>query len=224
MPLKLNNLKPAKGATRKRKRIGRGEGSGQGTTAGRGHKGQKSRSGYSRRFGFEGGQMPLIRRLPKRGFSNYPFKLHYSEVNVARLNELDAGTEVTPELLAQRRMIRKMRDGVKILGGGDLEVSLTVQAHKFTAGAREKIEAAGGTVVELARVAAAKAEAPAEEVAAAPEAAPETDEASSEAAAGEGSESSDEPEAAAGESPESSEESEQTRDSDPPADEADEQE
>jgi large subunit ribosomal protein L15 len=149
MGLNLSNLKPAEGATRKKKRIGRGYSTGQGKQAGKGHKGQKSRSGYSRRFGFEGGQMPLIRRIPKRGFSNYPFKKHFAEVNVSRLNDLDAGTEVTPELLRKMRIVRKVRDGVKILGEGELKVALKVSAHKFTKSAREKIEAAGGSVTEI---------------------------------------------------------------------------
>ncbi len=154
MGLNLSNLKPAKGATKKKKRIGRGQASGQGKQAGRGHNGQKSRSGYSRRLGFEGGQMPLIRRVPKRGFSNYPFRVRYAEVNVGRLNELAAGTEVTPELLKELRIVRKMLSGVKILGNGELKVGLTIRAHKFTQSAIEKIEAAGGTVIEIKREAA----------------------------------------------------------------------
>jgi large subunit ribosomal protein L15 len=149
MTLKLSNLRPAQGAKRPRRRVGRGPGSGRGKTAGKGHKGQKSRSGYSRRRGFEGGQMPLIRRVPKRGFSNAPFRTRYSEVNVGRLNALEAGTEVTPDLLRKHRLLRKMLDGIKILGDGELQVSLTVHAHRFTKSAREKIEAAGGKVVEI---------------------------------------------------------------------------
>ena len=149
MGLNLSNLNPAEGATKKRKRIGRGQASGQGKQAGRGHNGQKSRSGYSRRLSFEGGQMPLIRRVPKRGFSNYPFRTRYAEVNVNRLNQFDAGTEVTPELLKGLRIVRKMHSGVKIMGDGDITIGLTIRAHKFTKSAREKIEAAGGTVVEI---------------------------------------------------------------------------
>lgn len=149
MVLKLSNLRPAKGAKRPRRRVGRGPGSGRGKTAGKGHKGQKSRSGYSRRRGFEGGQMPLIRRVPKRGFSNAPYRTRYSEVNVGLLNRLEAGTEVTPDLLRKHRLLRKMLDGIKILGEGELQVSLTVHAHRFTKSAREKIEAAGGKAVEI---------------------------------------------------------------------------
>jgi large subunit ribosomal protein L15 len=147
--IRLHNLKPAAGATRKRKRVGRGIGSGSGKTSGRGHKGQKSRSGYSRRIGYEGGQMPLIRRIPKRGFTNARFRKEYAEVNVSRLNAFEAGTEVTPELLRERRVVRKVRDGVKILGGGDLEVALKVRAHRFSAAAKEKIQKAGGEVTEI---------------------------------------------------------------------------
>lgn len=147
--IRLHTLKPAVGATRKRKRVGRGIGSGSGKTSGRGHKGQKSRSGYSRRIGYEGGQMPLIRRIPKRGFTNARFRKEYAEVNVDRLNSFEAGTEVTPELLRESRVVRKVRDGVKILGGGDLEVALKVRAHRFSAAAREKIEKAGGEVTEI---------------------------------------------------------------------------
>jgi len=147
--LHLYNLKPAPGATHKRKRVGRGMGSGHGKTATRGLNGQKSRSGYSRRIGHEGGQMPLIRRIPKRGFSNTPFAHEYAEVNVGRLNGLLAGTEVTPEFLVERRIVRKLGDGVKILGGGALEIALKVKAHRFSATAREKIQQAGGEVVEI---------------------------------------------------------------------------
>ena len=149
MVLKLSNLRPAEGSRRRKRRIGRGPGSGRGKTAGKGHKGQKSRSGYSRRHGFEGGQMPLIRRIPKRGFTNAPFRTRYAEVNVGRLNDLDAGTEVTPDLLKERRIVRRFLDGVKVLGDGDLGVALTVRAHKFTRSAREKIEGAGGKAVEI---------------------------------------------------------------------------
>ena len=139
----LENLKPAKGAVRSRKRVGRGPGSGLGKTSGRGEKGQKSRSGYSRKVGFEGGQMPLHRRVPKRGFHNR-FRKEYTEVNLARLDAFDAGTIVTPELLLKRGVIKKLRDGVKILAKGSLTKALTVRAHKFSAKAQETIAGAGG--------------------------------------------------------------------------------
>ena len=139
----LENLKPAKGAVRSRKRVGRGPGSGLGKTSGRGEKGQKSRSGYSRKVGFEGGQMPLHRRLPKRGFHNR-FRKEYTEVNLDRLDAFDAGTIVTPELLLKRGVIKKLRDGVKVLAKGSLTKALTVRAHKFSARAQEVITAAGG--------------------------------------------------------------------------------
>lgn len=143
--MKLHELKPAKGAVRAKRRIGRGTASGQGKSAGRGGDGQWSRSGAGVRPGFEGGQMPLYRRLPKRGFNNYEFETRYSAINIDRLNIFEDGTEVTPELLVERRVIRKMaKDGVKILGNGNLEKKLTVKANKFTKSAAEKIEAAGG--------------------------------------------------------------------------------
>jgi large subunit ribosomal protein L15 len=141
--MKLHELKPAAGARKARMRIGRGPGSGKGKTSGRGDKGQKSRSGYSRRWGFEGGQMPLNRRLPKRGFSN-PFRKEYRTVNVERLNVLESGSVVTPEMLQSAGLLRKGSADVKIMGNGELKVSLTVQAHKFTRVAAEKIAAAGG--------------------------------------------------------------------------------
>jgi large subunit ribosomal protein L15 len=139
----LNNLKPAKGAVRSRKRVGRGPGSGLGKTSGRGEKGQKSRSGYSRKVGFEGGQMPLHRRVPKRGFRNR-FRKEYAEVNLGRLDAFDAGTIVTPDLLLKRGVIKKLRDGVKVLAKGSLTKALTVRAHKFSAKAQETIAGAGG--------------------------------------------------------------------------------
>ena len=145
MSLDLHNLKPAKGANKKRKRVGRGPGSGLGVTAGRGHNGQKSRSGYSRRWGFEGGQMPLYRRVPKRGFTNI-FRKNWVVLNVRDLNRFDDGETVSPELLMEKKVVKKIRDGLRILGDGDLERKLTVRAHHFTASAREKIEKAGGTV------------------------------------------------------------------------------
>ena len=139
----LNNLRPAKGSTRQRKRVGRGPGSGLGKTSGRGEKGQKSRSGYSRKVGFEGGQMPLHRRVPKRGFTN-PFRKEYAEVNLERLDAFEAGTIVTPEVLREHGLVKSFRDGVKILGKGTLSKALTVRAHKFSAKAQEAIGKAGG--------------------------------------------------------------------------------
>ena len=146
--MKLHELKPASGARRARKRVGRGPGSGQGKTAGRGSKGQKSRSGYSAKRGFEGGQMPLHRRLPKRGFVNI-FRKVYRTINVERLNAFDEGTVVTPEVLQQAGMLKKGGSDVKVLGNGELKVKLTVRAHKFTKAAAEKITAAGGTIESL---------------------------------------------------------------------------
>ena len=142
--MKLHELRPAKGAVKDRKRKGRGTGSGLGKTAGRGANGQNARSGGGVRPGFEGGQMPLFRRLPKRGFTNVFAKV-YNEINVDRLNVFENGTVVTPELLKETGVIKKIeKDGIKILGEGNLEKSLTVQAQKFTKSATEKIEAAGG--------------------------------------------------------------------------------
>jgi large subunit ribosomal protein L15 len=141
--MKQNALKPAVGSRKNRKRVGRGPGSGSGKTSGRGEKGQKSRSGYSRKRGFEGGQMPLKRRVPKRGFTNI-FRTEYLTVNVDRLNELPAGSQVTPEFLQQAGLLRKGTKPVKILGNGTLTVALNVHAHKYTGSAVQKIEAAGG--------------------------------------------------------------------------------
>ena len=138
-----HDLKPAAGSRRKPRRIGRGPGSGYGKTSGRGEQGQKSRSGYSAKVGFEGGQMPLHRRLPKRGFSNI-FRTEYRTVNVDRLNGFEAGSVVTPEELHKRGLVKKGNLRVKVLGNGDLKVALTVQAHRFSASARKKIEEAGG--------------------------------------------------------------------------------
>lgn len=146
--MSLDSLKPASGAVKSVRRIGRGPGSGRGKTAGRGHKGAKSRSGYSRRRGFEGGQMPLIRRVPKRGFNNI-FKKQIETVNVSDLARLPEGTVVTPELLLQHRLIRKQFDGIKVLGKGELKTKLVVQAHAFSATAKSKIEGAGGRAEEL---------------------------------------------------------------------------
>ena len=139
----LHDLKPARGSVRERKRVGRGPGSGLGKTSGRGEKGQKSRSGYARKPGFEGGQMPLHRRVPKRGFHNL-FRKEYAEVNLGRLEVFEAGSIVTPEILQKRGLVRKALDGVKILAKGDLTKALTVRAHKFSARAQERIAGLGG--------------------------------------------------------------------------------
>jgi large subunit ribosomal protein L15 len=139
----LHDLKPAPGSVRERKRVGRGPGSGLGKTSGRGEKGQKSRSGYARKPGFEGGQMPLHRRVPKRGFHNL-FRKEYAEVNLGRLEVFEAGSIVTPEVLQKRGLVRKAVDGVKILAKGDLTKALTVRAHKFSAKAQERIAGLGG--------------------------------------------------------------------------------
>ncbi len=141
--MKLHDLKAPAGSTKNRKRRGRGTATGQGKTGGRGMNGQKSRSGGGVRLGFEGGQMPLYRRLPKRGFNNKWAK-EYSEVNLRDLNRFEAGTEVTPELLKEAGLINKVMDGVKVLGHGELDRALTVKAQKFTKTAAEKISAAGG--------------------------------------------------------------------------------
>ena len=141
--MKLHELHPAEGSTTAQKRLGRGTGSGLGKTSGKGHKGAKARSGGGKRPGFEGGQMPLYRRVPKRGFNNI-FGTEYAEVNVEMLDCFNDGDTVTVEKLLEAGIIKKALDGVKILGNGDLSKKLTVQANKFTAGAKEKIEAVGG--------------------------------------------------------------------------------
>lgn len=143
--MKLHELKPNPGSVKNRKRLGRGTATGQGKTSGRGMNGQKSRSGGGVRPGFEGGQMPLYRRLPKRGFTNI-FGTEYSEINVEALNMFEDGAEVTPEVLKSEGILKKQLDGVKILGNGDITKKLTVKAHKFSKSAVEKIEAAGGKV------------------------------------------------------------------------------
>jgi large subunit ribosomal protein L15 len=149
MAISLNSLRPAKGSTHKKKRVGRGPGSGMGKTASRGEKGQKSRSGYSQKIGFEGGQMPLHRRLPKRGFTNI-FKKRWLEVSIAALDQhFQANEEVTPELLHERGIIKKAKHDVVVLGNGDISKALRISAHRFTKSAREKIEKAGGAVVEI---------------------------------------------------------------------------
>ena len=145
--MRLHDLKRPKGAVKERKRIGRGEGSGWGKTAGRGEKGQRARSGGGK-TGFEGGQMPLRRRVPKAGFRN-PFRKQYAYVNVRDLNRFEDGTEVTISLLLEHGLVKQTRDGVKILGKGDLERRLIVVAQKVSRGARGKIEALGGEVKEV---------------------------------------------------------------------------
>jgi large subunit ribosomal protein L15 len=148
--MSLSDLKPPRGAKHAKKRIGRGQGSGQGKTAGRGHKGAKSRSGFKFKRGFEGGQMPLHRRLPKRGFHN-PFRVEYEIVNLDTLGlKFDAGTVVTPELLRERGLVPRGEGKVKILARGDVGKALTVRAHKFSGKAAERIAAAGGTTEQLA--------------------------------------------------------------------------
>ena len=142
--MKLHELKPAPGSTATPKRLGRGIGSGLGKTSGKGHKGAKARSGGGKGPGFEGGQRPLTQRLPKRGFSNIPFRKEYAAVNVDRLEIFDAGAEVGPVELIEAGVIKKIGDGLKIMGNGELTKKLTVRAAKFTATAIEKIEAAGG--------------------------------------------------------------------------------
>lgn len=141
--MKLHELRAVPGATKAPKRKGRGTATGQGKTAGRGMNGQNSRSGGGTRPGFEGGQMPLYRRIPKRGFTNI-WATEYAILNVDDLNKFEAGTVVTPEMLKEAGIIKKIKDGVKVLGNGTLEKSVTVQAHKFSKTAVEKIESAGG--------------------------------------------------------------------------------
>jgi len=143
--MKLNDLQPAKGSRKKRTRIGRGPGSGRGKTSGRGTKGQKSISGYSRKLGFEGGQMPLVRRVPKRGFTNI-FRTEYSEVNIEKLSRIKKKT-IKVEDLVKNGIVKKKTQPVKILGRGKIATAKTVYAHKFSKSAQEKIEKAGGKVV-----------------------------------------------------------------------------
>ena len=140
----LHSIYPNDGATKTRKRVGRGKGSGNGKTSGRAENGQKSRSGYSRKAGFEGGQLPLYRRLPKRGFSNAKFKTEYAVINLSDLNKFDEGVEVTPELLKDMGILKNQLDGVKVLGNGTLEKKLVVKAHKCSEVAKEQIEKLGG--------------------------------------------------------------------------------
>jgi large subunit ribosomal protein L15 len=147
--LSVNTLKPAHGANRKNKRVGRGMGSGHGKTAARGYNGQLSRAGSSMRAGFEGGQMPLHRRLPKRGFTNI-FRKEFIVVNLEKLAVFEAGAKVDPEILKSKGMIKNLRDGLKILGVGELPHALHVRAHKFSKSAVEKIQKAGGTIEVIA--------------------------------------------------------------------------
>ena len=144
--MRLHSLQPRPGARHRTKRLGCGESSGHGKTSGKGHKGQKARSGGSLRLGFEGGQMPLIRRLPKRGFNNAAFHKHYAIVNLADLAQFKAGTTVNEQLLRESSLVRGTFHGIKILGDGELKHGLTIEADKVSAGAREKIEKAGGTI------------------------------------------------------------------------------
>ena len=143
--MELNTIKPPRGSKKNVKRLGRGRGSGHGKTACRGHKGQKSRAGGGSSRGHEGGQMPLQRRVPKRGFTNI-FRKEYEAVNIEKLNAFENGAEVTPEVLSEKGIVRLNLDGVKILGDGELKISLTVRANRFSKTAKEKIEAAGGKV------------------------------------------------------------------------------
>ena len=150
MAISLNSLRPAKGSTHNKKRVGRGPGSGLGYTAARGEKGQKSRSGYSRKIGFEGGQMPLHRRLPKRGFTNI-FKKQWVEISLSALDRhFSENEEITPDVLHNRGLIKKAKHDVVVLGTGEISKPLRVSAHRFTKSAKEKIEKAGGAAVQIA--------------------------------------------------------------------------
>ena len=144
--MKLHTMQPNEGATKTRKRVGRGVGSGLGKTSGKGHKGQNARSGGGVRPGFEGGQLPLFRRLPKRGFSNARFKTEYATINLSDLNRFEDGAVVTPELLKEMGLVKNQLDGIKVLGNGTLEKKLTVRAHRFSSRAQEKIESLGGKI------------------------------------------------------------------------------
>ena len=147
--MRQHELSPAPGSKKSRKRVGRGDGSGHGTYSGRGCKGQKVRSGYRMKPGFEGGQLPLIKRLPrKRGFTNV-FRTEYSVINIDKLSTFESGTEVTPESLVSAGLVKSLRYPVKVLAEGDINHPLSVKAHKFSAAAKAKIEAAGGTVEEV---------------------------------------------------------------------------
>lgn len=153
--MRLETISPSPGSRKARKRVGRGDGSGHGTYSGRGCKGQKSRAGYRMKPGFEGGQLPLIKRLPrKRGFTNI-FRTEYSIVNLAKLNVFEPGSEVDPEKLVAAGIVKSLRRPVKVLGEGGIDRPLSVRAHKFSAAARAKIEAAGGTAEEVVNAGAA---------------------------------------------------------------------
>lgn len=143
--MRLNDLRPAPGSTHERKRVGRGVGSGRGKTSGKGHKGQKARAGATPRVGFEGGQTPLHRRLPQRRGFRPLTRRQFALVNVSELERFDAGAEVTPELLITSGLIKRVKDGIKILGDGEITKALTVRAHAFSEGAEKKLKAAGGT-------------------------------------------------------------------------------
>jgi len=147
--MNLSNLKPAPGSRRKRKRVGRGPGSGHGKTSGRGHKGQLSGSGYSRKRGFEGGQMPLARRIPKRGFTNI-FRVEYTAVNLDRLGRIDKD-EIRPEDMVESGLIKSVSERIKVLGRGELAVAKTIHAHRFSASAVKKIEDKGGRTVTIGK-------------------------------------------------------------------------
>lgn len=147
--MQLHELSPNPGAKKTRKRVGRGIGSGLGKTSGKGHKGQNSRAGGGVRPGFEGGQMPLMRTMPKRPFTNHPFRVTYEVINVEALDAFEAGTVVTPELLEETRLCKKAIKGVKVLGAGEITKALTVKAHKISESAKAKIVAAGGTAIVI---------------------------------------------------------------------------
>ena len=154
--MRQDELAPAPGSKKNRKRVGRGDGSGHGTYSGRGCKGQKSRAGYKMRPGFEGGQLPLIKRLPqKRGFTNI-FRTEYNVININKLNVFEAGSEVTPESLVAAGIVKSLRHPIKILSDGDINHPLTIKANKFSAAAKAKIEAAGGTAEEIKHAAKTK--------------------------------------------------------------------
>ena len=154
--MRQDELAPAPGSKKDRKRVGRGDGSGHGTYSGRGCKGQKSRAGYKMRPGFEGGQLPLIKRLPqKRGFTNI-FRTEYNVININKLNVFEAGSEVTPESLIAAGIVKSLRHPIKILSDGDINHPLTIKANKFSAAAKAKIEAAGGTAEEIKHAAKTK--------------------------------------------------------------------
>ena len=144
--MELNELKYTTGSIKNNKRVGRGTSSGHGKTSGRGQKGQKARSGGGVRVGFEGGQNPLVFRIAKRGFNNYEFATRYAVINVGDLDKFENGTEITPELLKEMGIVKKLEDGLKVLGNGELTKKVTVKAHKFSKTAKEKIESAGGKV------------------------------------------------------------------------------